>query len=141
MEEMIQHPDTTIGLSDAGAHVNLIFDAVNPTYQLTYWTRDRTRGDTLPLAHVIHRATRRNAQLFGFGDRGSISPGMRADLNVIDYDNLSLGDLELRADLPAGGARLLQGARGYVATLINGVRTRQDDEDTGARPGRLLRSN
>ena len=137
----MQLDDATVtGLSDAGAHVSLIFDAVNPTYQLSYWTRDRARGETLPLSHVIHRATKRNADLFGFSDRGLIAPGLRADLNVIDYDNLRLGELELRHDLPAGGARLMQGAHGYVATFIDGVRTRDHDQDTGARPGRLVRS-
>jgi N-acyl-D-aspartate/D-glutamate deacylase len=87
----------------------------------------------------VHRATKRNADLFGFRDRGLIAPGLRADLNVIDYTRLTLGDLELRQDLPAGGVRLMQGAEGYVATLINGVQTRQFDRDTGARPGRLVR--
>ncbi len=140
VREMQMDEATVTGLSDAGAHVSLIFDAVNPTYQLTYWSRDRERGDTLPLAHVIHRATRRNAELFGFSDRGLIAPGMRADLNVIDYNNLRLGPLGLQRDLPAGGARLMQGAHGYLATLISGEVTRRFDEDTGARPGRLLRS-
>jgi len=140
VREMQLDDVTVIGLSDAGAHVSLIFDAVSPTYQLTYWTRDRQRGETLPLPHVIHRATRRNAELFGFTDRGLIAPGMKADINVIDYDNLKLTELVLLRDLPAGGARLMQGAKGYIATLINGVTTRRFDEDTGSRPGRLLRS-
>ncbi|MEM1230476.1 MAG: amidohydrolase family protein [Pseudomonadota bacterium] len=140
VREMQLDATTVTGLSDAGAHVSLIFDAVNPTYQLTYWTRDRTRGERLPLEHVVHRATARNADLFGFADRGRIAPGKRADLNVIDYDRLTLGPLELRRDLPAGGARFMQGAQGYLATLIHGAVTRRFDEDTGARPGRLLRS-
>lgn len=140
VREMQMDDATVTGLSDAGAHVSLIFDAVNPTYQLSYWTRDRSRGETLPLAHVIHRATRKNAGLFGFTDRGLIKPGMKADINVIDYPNLSLGDLRIAKDLPAGGIRILQDAKGYVATLINGVPTRLNDVDTGARPGRLIRS-
>ena len=140
VREMQMDPATVTGLSDAGAHVSLIFDAVNPTYQLTYWTRDRERGATLPLSQVIHRATRKNAELFGFNDRGLIRAGMKADVNVIDYTNLRLGELELRRDLPAGGARLMQGASGYLATVINGAITRRFDEDTGARPGRLIRS-
>ncbi len=140
VREMQLDSSTVTGLSDAGAHVSLIFDAVNPTYQLSYWTRDRTRGQTLPLAHVIHRATRRNAELFGFSDRGLIAPGLRADINVIDYENLGLGELAIRNDLPAGGGRLMQGAKGYIATMINGVITRRYDADTGARPGRLIRS-
>ncbi|MBO6558453.1 MAG: amidohydrolase family protein [Pseudomonadales bacterium] len=137
---MQMDPVTVTGLSDAGAHVSLIFDAVNPTYQLTYWARDRKRGETLPLSHVIHRATRRNAELFGFNDRGLLAPGMKADLNVIDYNNLGLGELEILRDLPAGGTRIMQGAKGYLATMIDGVLTRQNDQDTGNRPGRLIRS-
>lgn len=136
----MQLDDVTVtGLSDAGAHVSVIFDAVNPTYQLTYWARDRVRGAKLPLPHVVHRQTRRNAELLGFRDRGLIAPGMRADLNVIDFANLRLGPLELRRDLPAGGARLMQGASGYLATLVNGAITRRHDVDTGARPGLLIR--
>lgn len=140
VREMQMDEATVTGLSDAGAHVSLIFDAVNPTYQLTHWTRDRKRGEKMPLAHVIHRATRKNAELFGFMDRGLIQAGMRADLNVIDYEGLGLTDLNLIQDLPAGGSRLMQGAKGYLATLINGVVTRRFDKDTLARPGKLLRS-
>jgi N-acyl-D-aspartate/D-glutamate deacylase len=140
VREMQMDESTVTGLSDAGAHVSMIFDAVNPTYQLTYWSRDRGEGRTLPLSHVIHRATQRNAKLFGFSDRGLIAPGMKADINVIDMVNLQLGELTMRHDLPGGGARLMQGAAGYVATLNSGVLTRQMDQDTGARPGRLLRS-
>ncbi len=130
---------TVVGLSDGGAHVGAIFDAVNPTYQLTYWARDRQRGPTLPLSHVINRQTRRNAELFGLTDRGLIAPGLRADLNVIDFDGLKLGAMQFHHDLPAGGARLLQTAKGYLATLIGGEVTRRFDQDTGARPGRLTR--
>ncbi len=137
----MQMSDTTVtGLSDAGAHVSLIFDAVNPTYQLTYWGRDRNRGEIMPLPHLIHRATAKNAQLFGFDDRGSLEVGKKADINVIDFDNLNLTELSLENHLPAGGGRLLQGAKGYDATIINGIVTRRYDQDTGARPGRLVRS-
>jgi len=140
VREMQLDDATVTGLSDAGAHVSLIFDAVNPTYQLTYWGRDRSRGDTLPLPHIIHRATQKNARLFGFEDRGVLEAGKRADLNVINFAELALKKLELLNDLPAGGSRLMQGATGYDATIINGVVTRRFDEDTGARPGRLVRS-
>lgn len=139
LRELQLDDSTVVGLSDGGAHVGAIFDAVNPTYQLAYWARDRKRGATLPLAHVINRQTRRNAELFGFADRGLVAPGLRADLNVIDFANLALGDMRFQRDLPAGGARLMQPARGYLATLIGGELTRRFDEDTGARPGRLVR--
>ena len=139
VREMQLDDSTVVGLSDGGAHVGLIFDAVNPTYQLAYWARDRRRGETLPLAHVINRQTARNADLFGFTDRGRIAVGMRADLNVIDFKGLRMGKMALHNDLPAGGARLLQSAHGYLVTMIAGQITRRDDQDTGARPGRLVR--
>jgi N-acyl-D-aspartate/D-glutamate deacylase len=140
LHEMQMNDLTVSGLSDAGAHVSVIFDAVAPTFLLTHWVRDRQRGPRLPLERVVHRQTQRNAQLFGLHDRGSLEVGKRADVNVIDMARLSLGPLALHRDLPAGGARLLQPARGYVATYVNGVRTRDFDRDTGARPGRLVRS-
>ena len=139
MEEMIQHPDTTIGLSDAGAHVNLIFDAVNPTYQITHWVRDRTRGPRMPIELMVHKQTLRNAQLFGLHDRGQIAAGKRADLNLFDLQKLDLGELQVHHDLPAGGSRILQPASGYLNTFVHGVKTRQHDHDTGARPGRVIR--
>lgn len=140
MEEMIQHPNTVIGLSDAGAHVNLIFDAVGPTYQLTHWVRDRTRGPKMPIELMVAKQTYDNAQLFGMYDRGSLEVGMRADINLIDLEHLSLGKLEVVHDLPAGGSRILQSAEGYLATFVNGVKTRENDKDTGARPGRVIRA-
>jgi len=139
MEDMISHPNTTIGLSDAGAHVNLIFDAVGPTYQLTHWVRDRTRGQKFPIELMVRKQTKTNADLFGLGDRGSLEAGKRADINLIDLDNLSLGRLEVAEDLPAGGSRILQSASGYLNTFVNGVKTRERDQDTGARPGRVIR--
>lgn len=139
MAEMIQHPETTIGLSDAGAHVNLIFDAVNPTYQLTHWVRDRIRGPRMPIELMVHKQTLRNAELYGMHDRGSITVGKRADLNLFDLGTLNLGQLEVRHDLPAGGTRLMQSVGGYRNTFVNGVKTRERDQDTGARPGRVIR--
>ena len=139
MHQMLTHPDTITGLSDAGAHVNMIFDGVAPTYQMIHWSRDRSRGARIPLEFIVAKQTKRNADLYGMTDRGSIEPGKRADLNVIDFDRLALGPLEVHRDLPAGGSQILQPASGYRATYVNGVMTRRDDKDTGARPGRLVR--
>ena len=139
IREMLTDPHTVTGLSDAGAHVNLIFDGVAPTYQLIHWVRDRTRGEKLPIEWIVRKQTKTNADLYGFEDRGSLEVGKRADLNLIDLDNLSLGELEVHKDLPAGGQRILQKAQGYLATFVNGVKTRESDQDTGARPGRLVR--
>lgn len=140
MHEMILHPDTTIGLSDAGAHVNLIFDAVNPTYQLIHWVRDRKRGPKLPIELIVQKQTLTNANLFGLKDRGSLEVGKRADINLFDLKRLKLGKLQVVHDLPAGGNRILQSAEGYLNTFVAGVKTRENDSDTGARPGRLIRS-
>ncbi|MCX2979657.1 D-aminoacylase [Halieaceae bacterium IMCC14734] len=139
IHEMITHPDTIIGLSDAGAHVNLIFDAVGPTYQLTHWVRDRSRGPKLPIELIVHKQTGANAALFGMHDRGLLAPGLRADINLFDLQALSLGELRVHNDLPAGGSRILQSAKGYLNTFVAGVKTRENDQDTGARPGRLIR--
>lgn len=140
LREMLLHPDTVTGLSDAGAHVTLICDATMPTTQLTFWTRDRVRGEGLPLEFLVHKQTRRNAEMYGFADRGAIAVGLRADLNVIDHDALKVAPPVAHHDLPAGGTRLLQPVQGYLATLCAGVVTRRQDTDTGERPGRLVRS-
>jgi N-acyl-D-amino-acid deacylase len=128
-----------LGLGDAGAHCGAICDASIPTYVLTHWVRDRTRGPRLGLEDAVRRLTSQTAELYGFTDRGRIAEGLRADLNVIDVDALRLEEPRVVHDLPAGGARILQGARGYRATVVAGEVTRRDDTATGARPGRLVR--
>jgi N-acyl-D-aspartate/D-glutamate deacylase len=137
--EAHRHPGTRMGLSDAGAHCGAICDGGMPTFMLTHWTRDRRRGPRLPLEHVVHRQTRQTAELYGLGDRGLVAPGMRADLNVIDYDRLGFDVPRMAFDLPAGGRRLVQRGRGYVASFVAGTQTVDHDEPTGAMPGRLLR--
>jgi N-acyl-D-aspartate/D-glutamate deacylase len=141
LRDMLLHPDTVTGLSDAGAHVTLICDATMPTTQLTYWVRDRRRGERLPLEYVVAKQTAGNAALYGFGDRGRLAPGLRADINVIDLERLSVSPPRAHHDLPAGGTRLIQPVVGYVATMVRGEVTRRDDADTGARPGTLVRSS
>jgi N-acyl-D-amino-acid deacylase len=139
IREMLLHPRATIGLADGGAHVGVICDASMPTFMLTHWVRDRTRGERLPLEWVVRKQTGDTARLYGLTDRGTIEPGMRGDINVIDYDGLGLQPPIVVSDLPAGGRRLLQDASGYVATIKGGVATFENGEDTGARPGRLVR--
>ena len=139
--EMLQHPDTVIGLSDGGAHVGMICDGSLPTSNLTHWTRDRARGPKLPLEQVVRMQTRDTAEAIGLGDRGVLAPGLRADLNIIDYDALKLHAPEVVRDLPAGGRRLLQRADGYDATIVAGAVTYREGEPTRALPGRLVRSS
>jgi N-acyl-D-amino-acid deacylase len=137
--EQLQDPDAVVGLNDGGAHAMTICDASIPTYLLTHWVRDRTRGPRLELAEVVRRLTSQPADLYGLADRGRVREGLRADLNVIDVAGLRLGMPNAVADLPAGGTRLLQDAVGYDATVVAGQVTRRHGVDTGARPGRLLR--
>jgi N-acyl-D-aspartate/D-glutamate deacylase len=133
------HPKTVMGLGDAGAHCGVIADGGMPTFMLTHWARDRARGPRLPLPHLIHRQTQATAELFGLYDRGVVAPGYRADLAVFDPARLALEPVELVHDLPAGGRRLIQRARGYRATFVAGVPVLEHDTPTGLRPGRLIR--
>jgi len=139
IREMMTHPAGVLGLSDGGAHCSMICDASYPTFLLTHWARDRHRGEGLPLEYVVRKQSYDTAQLFGLTDRGVIGIGKKADVNVIDMDALTLHAPRMAYDLPAGGNRLVQGASGYSATIVNGVVTRRDGVDTGARPGRLVR--
>jgi N-acyl-D-amino-acid deacylase len=137
--EMLLHPAAVLGLGDGGAHVGFICDGSTPTWMLTHWTRDRSRGERLPLELVVRRMTGDTASLYGLGDRGRLAPGLLADVNVIDHSALRLKTPRVVHDLPAGGRRLLQGVDGYLATVKSGVVTRQGGERTGATPGRLVR--
>jgi len=137
--EMMKHPDTVMGLSDGGAHVGTICDASFPTTMLTHWTRDRSRGPKLPLPWAIQAYSSEAARAVGLRDRGVLKVGYRADINVIDYDRLSLCPPEIRFDLPAGGRRLLQRAEGYDVTILAGQVTYRSGKSTGALPGRLVR--
>jgi len=139
VREMLLHPRSAAGLGDGGAHCGVICDSPQPTFMLSHWTRDRTRGERLALEWVVKKQTSDTARLYGLGDRGTLEPGMVADVNVIDYQRLQLGTPKVVADLPAGGRRLVQDAAGYVATVKSGETTFEDGRDTGARPGALLR--
>jgi N-acyl-D-aspartate/D-glutamate deacylase len=136
--EMLAHPDTLFGLGDGGAHVGLISDASFPTYFLSHWARDRSHGQ-MPVGRVVERLTKNNARAVGLFDRGIVAEGMKADLNVIDFDRVRCEPPVMAYDLPAGGKRLTQRARGYCATVVAGQVTYRDGEPTGALPGRLLR--
>jgi N-acyl-D-aspartate/D-glutamate deacylase len=139
IREMMLHPFAALGLGDGGAHCGIICDASIQTFVLTHWVRDRTRGPRLPVELAVKRMTRDTAALYGLADRGILAPGLRADLNLIDLANLTLEAPVMVQDLPAGGQRLMQRARGYRATLVAGQVTMEHDEPTGALPGRLVR--
>lgn len=136
--EMIAHPDCIMGLGDGGAHVGIISDASYATYLLTHWGRDRANGK-FDIGWLIKRQTHDTARAVGLNDRGVIAPGMKADINVINFNSLKVDAPAMAFDLPAGGKRLLQGAQGYDATIVSGEITYRDGRPTGALPGKLVR--
>ena len=137
--DLLSHEHTRNGLSDAGAHCGAICDGGMPTFLMTHWVRDRARGPRLGLEQMVRRQTRETAALYGMTDRGLIAPGMRADLNLIDFESLAFEMPEMVYDLPANGRRLIQRAKGYVGTFVHGIQTVDHDEFTGELPGRLVR--
>jgi len=137
--QMLQHDCVVPGLSDGGAHVGMICDGSFPTTNIIHWTRDRTRGPKLSLERMVKAQCRDTAETVGLYDRGLLTPGYRADINVIDYGRLKLKAPQVAHDLPAGGRRLIQRAEGYVATIVAGQVTYRDGAPTDALPGRLLR--
>jgi N-acyl-D-aspartate/D-glutamate deacylase len=139
MREMLVHPMSALGLSDGGAHCGVICDASMPTFMLAHWARDRDRGEKLALPVAVQKITRDAARLYGLGDRGVVAPGMKGDLNLIDFEHLNLRLPEMVFDLPGGARRLIQRADGYVATVVSGEVTMDHGEETGARPGKLVR--
>lgn len=139
VEEMLKHPHTVMGLSDGGAHCGVISDSSFPTTLIQHWGRDRSRGKQFPLERLVSMQTKETAELVGMLDRGVLAPGYKADINVIDFDNLTLHEPRVEYDLPAGGRRLVQKASGYVATVVSGVVAFRDGEPTGALNGAVVR--
>lgn len=138
MAEMLRHPQTVVALGDGGAHYGMICDASYPTHALTYWARDRA-GEKFELPWLVRRLARDPALAVGLGDRGALLPGLKGDLNVIDFDRLACAAPAPVYDLPGGARRLRQPARGYDATVVSGVITYRDGVQQGPRPGRLVR--
>jgi N-acyl-D-aspartate/D-glutamate deacylase len=140
IREMLLSSGTLLGLSDGGAHCASIVDAGVPSYMLVHWARDRARGPRLPLEYLIKRQTSETADFFGLSDRGRLAPGLRGDVNLIDFDGLRLHQPELVNDLPANGRRFVQRVDGYEATLVAGTPIFERGQHTGALPGRLVRA-
>ena len=139
VRSMLEDAHSVVGLGDGGAHVGTICDGSFPTTMLTHWVRDRTRGERLDLATVIAKQTSATARMVGMLDRGVLAEGMKADVNVIDLDGLTLHRPTMAFDLPAGGKRLLQRAEGYLHTIVSGREVYAGGEHTGELPGRLVR--
>ena len=140
IREMLNDAACLLGLSDGGAHCTSIIDAGVPSYMLTHWGRDRTRGPKLPLEMLVKRQTSETANFFGLTDRGRLAPGLRADVNVIDFDGMCMQKPELIHDMPANGRRFVQRVTGYEATVVAGQPIFERGEHTGALPGKLVRA-
>jgi len=139
IREMMVHPRSVFSLSDGGAHCGMIADASVPTYLLTHWVRDRTRGEKIAIEAIVEQQCRKTARFYGFDDRGTLEPGMLADINVIDFEGLRIHPPKMVYDLPAGGNRLIQKIDGYRYTIKSGEVTFEEGEPTGALPGKVLR--
>jgi len=137
--EALDHESAIVAASDAGAHMLTVVDASMNSFMLTHWVRDRKRGPRMPLEKAVHLMTGKPARSIGLDDRGVLAPGRKADINVIDLEALKVHLPHFEADLPAGARRLMQDVTGYRATVVSGEVTRENDEATGALPGRLLR--
>ncbi|MBT7176258.1 MAG: amidohydrolase family protein [Gammaproteobacteria bacterium] len=138
-KKLLEHPNVLFGLSDGGAHCGVIADAGMPTFILTHWGRDRTRGDKMSLEFIVKSLTSSTAHAYGMFDRGLLTEGMIADINVIDFDGLRLHRPEAVFDLPAGGRRLVQRAEGYEITIKSGEVIFNNGQHSGALPGKLVR--
>ncbi len=138
LRDVLRQPGVVVGLGDGGAHYGLVCDASYPTFMLTHWGRDRAAG-SIPLPEVVRMLTSIPATMVGFGDRGRLAVGMKADINVIDHGALTLESPTVSFDLPGGGRRLMQGARGFKATIVSGTAILRNDQPTGALPGKLVR--
>ena len=139
LRPLLMDSSTILSLSDGGAHCGVICDAGMPTYLLTHWVRDRQRGERIPLEWAVMRQTKETAELYGMTDRGVLAPGMKADINVIDLENLRLHAPEMVFDLPANGRRFVQHVDGYKYTIVSGDVTFENGEATGAMPGKVVR--
>lgn len=139
--ELLLHPDTIIGLSDAGAHANQLCDACFATHLLGHWVRER---GTLTLEQAVWMLTGRPADFLRIPDRGYLREGRPADITIFDPAQVGAGKIRRVNDLPAGAERLVVDAYGIDAVIVNGKLVRQHGADvgdpTGPLPGRLLRS-
>lgn len=140
VHEMLAHPCTVPGLSDGGAHCTMIADFDYPTFMLAYWGRDAPEEWRMPIEWVIQQQCAATASLVGLNDRGTLTIGNRADINLIDFSALGSTAPELVHDLPGGAARLLSRGTGYVSSLVAGEEAFVGGEHTGALKGSLVRA-
>ena len=134
--EMMKHPRSAVTFSDSGAHVSQIMDSSLQTHIFEYWVRDRQE---LTVEQAVKMVTSDNASRWGLSDRGRLAEGLAADITVFDPERIGPNMPEVVHDLPSGAQRLKQTAKGILATVVNGEVLLQENEHTGAQPGKLLR--
>jgi N-acyl-D-aspartate/D-glutamate deacylase len=139
LRDLLLDPINIISLSDGGAHCAEICDANAPTFLLEHWVRDRGRNGRIPLELAVKRQTSETAELYGLKDRGRLLPGLKADINLIDFKRLSSHAPEIVFDFPAGAPRFVQRAEGYKYTIVSGEVVFTDGHPTGAMPGKVVR--
>ncbi len=138
-QAMLEDDDSVISLADTGAHCGVLSDASVPTYMLSHFVRDRSRGKRFDLEYAVKLHTHDTARCVGLEDRGTLEVGMKADINIIDFDKLQVDAPQIIHDLPAGGRRMFQGAQGYTATIVSGELIMENGQYTGVAPGKLIR--
>lgn len=125
------------GIGDAGAHVSQIMDSGWTSFMLAHWVRDQQQ---FSLQEAVRKLTSAQARVVGFNDRGTLAVGKKADVNVVDIDQVAERQPQLVHDFPGKAPRLIQKAVGYQATICNGSVILENDEHTGDRAGLVLRN-
>jgi len=138
--EMLTHDAAIPGLGDAGAHGGFLVDSTSHSYLLTHWVRDKKTGPKLTIEQAVKLHSYDTAERFGLHDRGCLKAGKKADVNIIDFQNLTIHRPQLVYDLPKGASRWIQRVSGYDMTICNGVISHEFDRPTGKLAGKLVRN-
>ena len=136
-KKMLDDKNAIMGLGDGGAHVGFILDAGYPTWLISYWS---VKKKAYSMEETVRRLTSDTANAAGLNDRGLLKVGLKADINIIDWENVGSSDPFMTQDLPAGGKRLMQHTQGYVTTIVSGKVTYKNGEFTKERPGTVVKS-
>ncbi len=136
-KKMLDDKNAIMGLGDGGAHVGFILDAGYPTWLISYWS---VKKKAFSMEETVRRLTSDTANAAGLNDRGLLRVGLKADINIIDWENVGSSDPFMTQDLPAGGKRLMQHTKGYVTTIVSGKVTYRNGEFTKERPGTIVKS-
>jgi N-acyl-D-aspartate/D-glutamate deacylase len=138
IQQLITDPRTMLGLSDGGAHVDMLCDAGYATYLLGNWVRKR---EAVTLEFAVKRITSEPANFFGIIERGQLKQGWKADITIFDYNTVNSARRATMAhDLPGGGRRLVMPAEGIEYTVVNGRMSYEHGKQSGDLAGQVIRS-